>query len=270
MCRVLEVSRSGYYDWIDRPASSRTKRHNDLTVKIRQAHIASRKIYGSPRIHKELIDKGERVGKNTVAFLMKKADIQSKVHKRFVVTTDSRQTKKPAENRLGGIFTTDKANRKWVSDVTFIQTRKGWLYLSAIMDLYSRKIVGWSMGEKNNTELVEDSLKMAAVHRGDIKGVLLHSDQGAQYASASYQNLLSDLGVVCSMSRKGNCWDNAPMESFFHTLKTELTGFEDYKTRTEAKASLFDYIELFYNRSRRHSALEYRSPVAFEGAGVDH
>jgi len=200
---------------------------------------------------------------------MKKADIQSKVHKRFVVTTDSRQTKKPAENRLGRILTTDKANRKWLSDVTFIPTRKGWLYLSAIMDLYSRKIVGWSMGEKNNTELVEDSLKMAAVHRGDIKGVLLHSDQGAQYASASYQNLLSDLGVVCSMSRKGNCWDNAPMESFFHTLKTELTGFEDYKTRTEAKTSLFDYIELFYNRSRRHSALEYRSPVAFEGAGVD-
>jgi transposase InsO family protein len=269
MCRVLEVSRSGYYDWIDRPESLRAKRHQHLTVKIRQAHIESRKIYGAPRIHKELVDKGERVGKNTVAYLMKKADIQSKVHKLFVVTTDSRQTKKAAENRLGRIFTTDKANRKWLSDVTFIPTRKGWLYLSAIMDLYSRKIVGWSMGEKNNTELVEDSLKMAAVHRGDIKGVLLHSDQGAQYASASYQNLLSDLGVVCSMSRKGNCWDNAPMESFFHTLKTELTGFEDYKTRTEAKASLFDYIELFYNRSRRHSALEYRSPVAFEGAGVD-
>jgi putative transposase len=269
MCRVLEVSRSGYYDWIDRPESLRAKRHQDLTVKIRQAHIENRKIYGSPRIHKELVDKGERVGKNTIACLMKKADIQSKVHKRFVVTTDSRKTKQPAENILNGIFTTDKANRKWVSDVTFIPTRKGWLYLSAIMDLYSRKIVGWSMGEKHNTELVEDSLKMAAVHRGDIKGVLLHSDQGAQYASASYQNLLSDLGVVCSMSRKGNCWDNAPMESFFHTLKTELTGFEDYKTRTEAKASLFDYIELFYNRSRRHSALEYRSPVAFENAGGD-
>jgi len=131
------------------------------------------------------------------------------------------------------------------------------------------KIVGWSMGEKNNTELVEESLKMAAVQRGDIKGVLLHSDQGAQYASASYQNLLSDLGVVCSMSRKGNCWDNAPMESFFHTLKTELTGFEDYKTRLEARASLFDYIELFYNRKRRHSALQYRSPMTFESAAGD-
>ena len=269
MCRVLEVSRSGYYDWTDRPESLRAKRHRELTVKIRQAHIESRKIYGSPRIHKELLDRGDRVGKNTIAYLMQKAAIQSKVHKRFVVTTDSRQTKEPADNRLGRIFTTEKANRKWVSDVTFIATRKGWLYLSAIMDLYSRKIVGWSMGEKNNTELVEDSLKMAATHRGDIKDVILHSDQGVQYASVSYQNLLSDLGVLCSMSRKGNCWDNAPMESFFHTLKTELTGFEDYKTRAEAKASLFDYIELFYNRKRRHSALDYRSPVAFEAAGVD-
>ena len=269
MCRVLEVSRSGYYDWIDRPESLRTKRHRDLTVKIRQAHIESKKIYGAPRIHGDLTDNGERVGKNTVACLMKKADIQSKVHKRFVVTTDSRKTKEPAKNILGGTFTSDKVNQKWVSDTTFIPTRKGWLYLSAIMDLYSRKIVGWSMGDKNNTELVEDSLKMAVAHRGDIKGVLLHSDQGAQYASTSYQQLLSDNHIICSMSRKGNCWDNAPMESFFHSLKTEWVGFEDYKTRSEARASLFDYIELFYNRKRRHSALNYRSPVAFEGAGVD-
>jgi len=268
MCRVLEVSRSGYYDWVDRPESDRAKRHRDLTVKIRQAHIASRRIYGAPRIHGDLTDEGERVGKNTVACLMKKADIQSKVHKRFVVTTDSRQTKKPAENRLGGIFTSDRPNQKWVSDVTFIPTRKGWLYLSAIMDLYSRMIVGWSMGEKNNTELIEDALKMAADHRQNIHGVLLHSDQGAQYASTSYQHLLSDLGAICSMSRKGNCWDNAAMESFFHSLKTEWVVFEDYKTRSEARASLFDYIELFYNRKRRHSALKYRSPWAFENAGV--
>jgi putative transposase len=269
MCRVLEVSRSGYYNWIDRPESLRAKRHRDLTIKIRHAHIESRKIYGAPRIHGDLTDNGERIGKNTVACLMRRANIQSKVHKRFVVTTDSRKTKEPAKNILGGAFTSDRANRKWLSDVTFIATRKGWLYLSAIMDLYSRKIVGWSMGENNNTELVEASLKMSAVQRGDIKGVLLHSDQGAQYASASYQNLLSDLGVVCSMSRKGNCWDNAPMESFFHSLKTELTGFEDYKTRSEARASLFDYIELFYNRKRRHSALQYRSPMAFESAAGD-
>jgi transposase InsO family protein len=268
MCRVLEVSRSGYYDWVDRPESDRTKRHRDLTVKIRQAHIESRRIYGAPRIHGDLIDEGERVGKNTVAYLMRKADIQSKVHKRFVVTTDSRQTKKPAENILRGGFTSDKANQKWVSDVTFIPTRKGWLYLSAIMDLYSRMIVGWSMGEKNNTGLIEDALKMAADHRRDIHGVLLHSDQGAQYASTSYQQLLSNLGAICSMSRKGNCWDNAAMESFFHSLKTEWVVFEDYKTRSEARASLFDYIELFYNRKRRHSALKYRSPWAFENARV--
>jgi putative transposase len=268
MCRVLEVSRSGYYDWVDRPESSRTKRHRNLTVKIRQAHIASRRIYGAPRIHGDLTDEGERVGKNTVAYLMRKADIQSKVHKRFVVTTDSRQTKKPAENILHGGFTSDKANQKWVSDVTFIPTRKGWLYLSAIMDLYSRMIVGWSMGEKNNTELIEDALKMAADHRRDIHGVLLHSDQGAQYASTSYQQLLSNLGAICSMSRKGNCWDNAPMESFFHSLKTEWVVFEDYKTRSEARTSLFDYIELFYNRKRRHSALKNRSPWAFENVRV--
>ena len=268
MCRVLEVSRSGYYDWVDRPESNRAKRHRDLTVKIRQAHIASRRIYGAPRIHGDLTDEGERVGKNTVAYLMRKAGIQSKVHKRFVVTTDSRQTKKPAENILSGEFASDKANQKWVSDVTFVPTRKGWLYLSAIMDLYSRMIVGWSMGEKNNTELIEDALKMAADHRQDIHGVLLHSDQGAQYASTSYQQLLSNLGAICSMSRKGNCWDNAPMESFFHSLKTEWVVFEDYKTSSEARTSLFDYIELFYNRKRRHSALKNRSPWAFENAGV--
>lgn len=269
MCRVLEVSKSGYYDWIDRPESLRAKRHRDLTIKIRQAHIESRKIYGAPRIHGDLTEQGERVGKNTVARLMRRVNIQSKVHKRFVVTTDSRQTKKPAENILGRAFTSDKANRKWLSDVTFVPTRKGWLYLSAIMDLYSRKIVGWSMGEKNNVELVSASLKMAHAQREETAGVLLHSDQGAQYASTSYQQLLSDFGIICSMSRKGNCWDNAPMESFFHSLKTEWVGFEDYKTRSEARASLFDYIELFYNRKRRHSALNYRSPMAFEMAGGD-
>lgn len=187
MCRVLEVSRSGYYDWVDRPESMRVKRHRELTVKIRQAHIESRKIYGSPRIHGELVDQGEKVGKNTVACLMKRANIQSKVHKRFVVTTDSRNTKKPAENKLAGIFISDQPNRKWVSDVTYIPTRKGWLFLSAIMDLYSRLIVGWSMGESNNTELVEDALKMATAHRKNYQGVILHSDQGVQYASTSYQ-----------------------------------------------------------------------------------
>jgi putative transposase len=264
MCRILEVSKSGYYDWLDRPESHRAKRHRYLLTRIRQAHIESRKLYGAPRIHAELVDQGEQVGRNTVAYLMRREHIQSKVHQRFVVTTDSRHTKKPAENALSGDFAAARTNEKWVSDVTFIPTRKGWLYLAVIMDLYSRKIVGWSMGEKNSTQLIEDALTMAAAQRRDIQGVLLHSDQGVQYASGSYQQRLNKLGIICSMSRKGNCWDNAPMESFFHSLKTECVGFEDYRSRSEARASIFSYIELFYNRKRRHSAIGYQSPVAFE------
>jgi putative transposase len=267
MCRVLEVSRSGFYDWLNRLESSRSKRHRHLIAKIRQIHIENRQIYGSPRIHGELVDQGEKVGKNTVANLMRKHNIQSKVHKRFIATTDSRKTKKPAENILNQEFKAQQPNQKWVSDVTFIPTRKGWLYLATIMDLYSRFIIGWSMGNKNDTELVENALEMASVRSGNAtKGVLLHSDQGVQYASKSYQNILRRLGIVCSMSRKGNCWDNAPMESFFHSLKTEWVVFEDYKTRSEARSSLFRYIELFYNRKRRHSSLGNKSPMVFENA----
>jgi transposase InsO family protein len=266
LCRVLEVSKSGYYDWRDRPESNRAKRHRYLLTKIRHAYLANRRVYGAPRIHAELVDHGEQVGKNTVARLMRRERIQSKVHRRFVVTTDSRHTKRPAENILARDFAASRANEKWVSDVTFIPTRKGWLYVALIMDLYSRRIVGWSMGEKHTTELIEEALKMAVSQRKDIRGVLLHSDQGVQYASGPYQQLLSRFGIVCSMSRKGNCWDNAPMESFFHSLKTECVGFEDYRSRDEARVSLFDYIELFYNRKRRHSSLGYRSPAAFEYA----
>jgi transposase InsO family protein len=211
-----------------------------------------------------LVDQGERVGKNTIARLMRKYGIQSKVHKRFVVTTDSRKTRKPAANLLAGAFIADKPNQKWASDVTFIPTRKGWLYLAAIMDLWSRRIVGWSMGDKNSTELVGDALKMAVHQRSDIEGVVLHSDQGAQYASSAYQQHLRGFGIICSMSRKGNCWDNAVMESFFHSLKTEWIVFEDYKSRSEARSSVFSYIELFYNRRRRHSFLKNKSPLAFE------
>ena len=180
MCQVLEVSRSGYYDWLDRPESKRVKRHRYLLTKIRQAHIESREIYGAPRIHAELMDQGERVGKNTIAQLMRREHIQSRVHKRFVVTTASNHTRKPAANVLSCDFKAARANEKWVSDVTFIPTRKGWLYLAVIMDLYSRMIVGWSMGERNSAELIEDALRMAAAHRRDIKGVLLHSDQSGE------------------------------------------------------------------------------------------
>jgi transposase InsO family protein len=264
LCRVLEVSRSGYYDWLGRPESPRAVRHRRLVAKIRQAHIESRRIYGAPRIRDELVDQGERVGKNTIARLMRKNGIQSKVHKKFVVTTDSRKTKRPASNILAGAFTAEKPNQKWVSDVTFVPTRKGWLYLAAIMDLWSRRIIGWSMGNKNSTELIGDALKMAVQQRRDIEGVVLHSDQGAQYASGAYQQYLCDFRIVCSMSRKGNCWDNAVMESFFHSLKTEWVVFEDYKSQAEARSSIFSYVELFYNRKRRHSFLKNKSPMAFE------
>ncbi len=265
MCRVLEVSKSGYYDWLERPESRRARRHKYLVEKIRQAHIDNKRLYGAPRIHAELVGQGERVGRNTVAQLMRLNRIQSRVHKRFVVTTDSRNTRKPAENILRGQFRASRLNEKWVSDVTFIPTRKGWLYLAAIMDLCSRRIVGWSMGERNSAELVENALQMATFNR-NIKGVILHSDQGMQYASGSYQKKLRELGAICSMSRKGSCWDNAPMESFFHSLKTECVGFEDYRTGSEARTSVFSYIELFYNRKRRHSAIDYQSPMAYEEA----
>lgn len=269
MCQVLEVSRSGFYGWLDRPESERSKRHRHLTAKIKQVHSESKEIYGSPRIHGELVDQGEIVGRNTVANLMRKNNIRSKVHKRFVVTTDSRHTKKPASNILNGEFTAAHPQQKWVSDVTFIPTRQGWLFLAAILDLCSRRIVGWSMGNKNNAELVENAVRMAVRQSGNVKGIVLHSDQGSQYTSSSYQQLLHNLGMVCSMSRKGNCWDNAPMESFFHSLKTEWVAFEDYRTRSEARSSIFSYIELFYNRKRRHSALENKSPMAFESTMDD-
>ncbi len=270
MCGVLEVSTSGYYDWIDRPESARSRRHRMLTRKIRECHAASHWIYGSPRIHGDLVDAGEAVGENTVAMLMRRAKIQSKVHQAFVVTTDSRQTMKPAKNHLKRDFTAHQPNQKWVSDVTFIPTREGWLFLATIMDLYSRRIIGWSMSKRHATALVCEALQMTIDQRGAVCGALLHSDQGIQYASGAYQQQLEKYRLICSMSRKGNCWDNAPMESFYHSLKTEWVKFEDYRTRAEARSSLFHYIELFYNRQRRHSSLNNQSPMAFEAATGVH
>lgn len=264
MCQALDVSRSGYYSWIDRPDSARAIRHRDLTEKIRSVHQGTRQIYGSPRIHGELKDLGEVVGKNTVALLMRRSGIQSRVHRRFLVTTNSRHDQPAAPNRLRRNFKAARANEKWVSDVTGIATRKGWLYLATVMDLYSRKLVGWSMSRSNSSRLVSDALEMAVAQRGDVTGVVLHSDRGRPYVSNEYRQLLKNHGIRCSMSRKGDCWDNAPMESFYHSLKTEWVIFEDYRDHDEARASIFDYIELFYNRKRRHSALSYLSPDNYE------
>jgi len=264
MCSVLGVSSSGYYDWFDRPESSRSRSNRSLITKIRCFHQASRKTYGSPRIHRDLQESGEMVSVNRVARLMKQEGIQAKMARRFVATTDSKHSMKAAPDRLQRRFRTDAPNRAWVSDTTFIPTRQGWLYLAVILDLYSRQVIGWAMGEKNDRELVSNALTMAVWRRGMVKDVIVHSDQGSTYASSDYQKLLQNHSLSCSMSRKGECLDNAVAESFFGTLKTELVDDEDYKTKDEARASLFHYIETFYNRRRRHSFLGYLSPVEFE------
>ena len=267
---VLEVSPSGYYAWLDRPESFRAQSNRALTTKILTFHKASREIYGSPRIHKDLKELGERVGENRVARLMRKSGIQSKVARKFVITTDSRNTLAPAPDRLKRCFQTAQPNQAWVSDTTFIPTRQGWLYLAVILDLYSRGVIGWAMGNANDSALVQDALTMAIWRRGKCEQIIVHSDQGSTYASGAYQQLLKDHQLICSMSRKGECLDNAVAESFFGTLKTELVDHENYHTKAAAKQSLFEYIEVFYNRQRRHSYLGYVSPAEYERRNVPH
>jgi transposase InsO family protein len=265
MCRALGVSSSGYYDWHSRPESARAQRHRQMTEKIRYFHEISRQTYGSPRIRKDLLETGERVGKNTVALLMQRARIVPKTVRKFRVTTDSRKTV-PAPNVLDRAFTAKRPNERWVSDITGIPTRAGWLYLAVIIDLHSRAVIGWAMNKRMKSTLVTDALKMALMRRKVRSPLLLHSDQGSQYAAADYRTMLANNGIECSMSRKGNCWDNAVAESFFHTLKAELVHHEVYRSRAEAKASLFEYIEVFYNRQRRHSHIGQMAPLAFEAA----
>ena len=267
---VLEVSPSGYYAWLDRPESRRVQSNRSLTAKILTFHKASREIYGSPRIHKDLKADGERVGEKRVARLMQKNGIQSKVAKKFIITTDSRNTQAPAPDRLKRCFKVPQPNHAWVSDTTFIPTRQGWLYLAVILDLFSRKVIGWAMGNANDSALVKDALTMAIWRRGKRKEIIVHSDQGSTYASGAYQQLLKDHQLICSMSRKGECLDNAVAESFFGTLKTELVDHEDYFTKAQAKQSLFEYIEVFYNRRRRHSYLGYISPEEYERQNASH
>jgi transposase InsO family protein len=262
LCSVLQVSVSGYYAACNRPASARTDRRTALTERIQVIHHASRATYGAPRVHAELVGQGEPCCRNTVARLMRKAAIVPKTVRRFRVTTDSRKTK-ASPNLLGRVFTADKPNERWLTDITFIPTRAGWLYLAAILDLHSRAIVGWSMRERMDGKLAMDALGMALERRG-VAPDILHSDQGSLYAMAQYRALLAEQGIRQSMSRKGDCWDNAPMESFFHTLKTELVMHCDYFTREQARSSLFEYMEVFYNRQRRHSSLNYASPLDFE------
>jgi len=264
-CEVLEVSRSGYYAWLARPESARARRRQELAVKVRAVHEANRRVYGSPRVCAALRASGEPVSENTVAKVMAEHGIRAKAKKKFVPrTTDSRHGQPVAPNVLDRQFEAPMPDRKWAVDITYVPTAEGWLYLAGVMDLCSRKIVGWSMAEHMRTDLVSDALSMALARRRPGEGLLHHSDRGVQYASDDYRHLLAERGIVCSMSGKGDCWDNAVMESFWGTLKSELVNHEHYQTREQARASIFEYVEVFYNRHRLHSSLGYVSPEQFE------
>ena len=266
LCDMLQMSRSGYYAARQRPPSARRQRQVALTARIGAIHVASRQTYGAPRVHAELRAQGVGCCRNTVAKLMRQAAIMPRCIRRFRVTTDSRNTKASAD-LVRRNFEAQQPNDCWLSDVTYIPTREGWLYLAAVLDVYSRAIVGWAMDRTLGTQLVIDALEMAIHQRGGGPGIL-HSDQGCTYSAANYRQILGKHGIQQSMSRKGDCWDNAPMESFFHTLKTELVMHCDYRTRDQARASLFDYMETFYNRQRRHSTINFEAPLDFEAMQI--
>lgn len=262
-CHVLEVSRSGYYAWKNRPTSPAARRRAELTERIRQIHQRPHHAnYGSPRVHRELAAQGYPCNRKTVEKLMCQAGIRARTCRRFrVATTDSRHALPIAPNRLARNFQPAAKHQAWTMDITYVPTQEGWLYVALVEDLYSRKIVGWSMSERIDSALVVSALNMALEQERPQSGLLAHSDRGVQYASDSFQQLLAEHRIVCSMSRKGNCWDNAPTESLMATLKKELVHQQCYATRSAARQSLFEYIEVFYNRQRRHSALDYRTPA---------
>ena len=264
MCEVLEVSRSGYYRWRVRKKSKREEENEWLLRHIKLIFELSRKTYGSPSIKNALFDKGITVGKNRVARIMRKNAIYAKTKKKFKVTTNSRHNRPVADNLLNQNFTVTEPNKVWVSDITYIWTDEGWSYLAIVLDLYSRRVVGWAVKERLTDDLVIEAFEMACLNRNPVEGLIFHSDRGSQYASQDFRKMLSGRKFLQSMSGAGNCYDNACAESLFHTLKTELVYFERYRTREEAKTSLFEYIEMFYNRFRRHSTLGYKSPARFE------
>lgn len=264
MCSVLEVSRSGFYAWVARNESRRSCEDRRLLARIREEHERSRGTYGARRIHAVLKRRGERCGLHRVERLMRAAGIRSKVRQKFRKTTDSDHLLPLASDLLGQDFRATGPNRVWVSDITYLATDEGWLYLASTLDLYSRRVVGWAMSESLSTAIVVDALEMAIARRSPPAGLVHHSDRGTQYAAQAFRGLLERNGIRCSMSRRGNCYDNALKESFFHTLKTELCDHEHYRTREQARASVFEFIEVFYNRSRLHSSLGYLSPEEFE------
>lgn len=264
LCRVFKVSVSGYFGWKARPESKRAIENRRLLEEIKDVHKGRRRSYGSPRVHEELLARGITCSLNRVARIMRENSIASVSKRKFKHTTDSRHDYPIAPNLLDREFDVLRPNEVFVSDITYIATDEGWLYLATVMDLCLRRIVGWSMDKRMTKDLVIDALDMAVKDRRPGPGVLHHSDRGSQYASDDYQARLKKHGMICSMSRKGNCWDNAVMESFYRSLKVECVYLQKYKTREEARRDIFTYIELFYNRVRRHSYLGYLSPDEYE------
>ena len=264
MCQTLQVSTSGFYDWFGRTPSPRQQEREKITQAAARSHFESNRIYGYRKVWEDLAEQKIPCCAETVRRVLRDLGLRSRTKRKFVVTTDSHHTQPVAENILSRDFTATAPNQKWLTDITYIATQEGWVYLAAVLDVFSRKIVGWSMSERIDTELVQSALQMATTQRAPEPGLLHHSDRGVQYASDTYQQTLEDLKIICSMSRKGDCWDNAMMESFFGSLKTEWVYGKGYATREEAKQDLFKYIEMFYNRQRRHASLGYVSPTEFE------
>jgi len=264
MCKLLDVSRSSYYSWLCATPSKLSLENIELSSQIKEIFIKGRGNYGSRRIRKRLLKKNIIISRRRVIKLMKANNLVCKKAKKFKVTTDSKHKLPIAPNILQRDFNAVKPNKKYVGDITYVWTQEGWLYLAVVIDLFSRKVVGWAMDKNMEASLVNDALLMAIWQRKPSVGLIWHTDRGSQYASTSHRKIIAQHKIIQSMSRKGNCWDNAVSESFFHTLKTELVHHLDFKTREEAKQEIFEYIEVFYNQTRIHSANDYNSPVEFE------
>lgn len=268
MCRLLEVSRSGFYASRTRPESARCKQDRELVKEIKRVHTKSRGVYGSPKIEAELIEEGFSVGRHKVARLMRLERLRGCPKRRFRTTTQQDPRHIPAKNLLKQNFSTDKPDHRWVADITYVSTKQGWLYLAVVIDLYSRRVVGWSMSQWMSRRLVIDALRMAIDARQPQGDLIHHSDRGGQYTSEDFRAELAKHDIECSMSSSGNCYDNAVAESFFGLLKRERINRTRYRTRVEARADIFDYIEVFYNRNRRHGYLGNISPVEFENRTI--
>lgn len=268
MCRALQVSPSGYHAWRHRPLSGRRQDELRLVQLIEKIHLGSRETYGSPRVHAALAGKGETCGEDRIARLMRKHGIRAKTKKKFKATTNSKHKLPVCDNVLNRNFNPEAPNKAWAGDITYLWTREGWLYLAVVLDLFSRKVIGWAMEPTLSRELALKALRMAIGARQPSAGLVSHTDQGSQYASGDYRTLQHLYGIICSMSRKGNCWDNSVVESFFGTLKQEHVFFCDYSTRDEARRSVFEWIEGWYNRERLHSALGNLSPEEYERTAI--